>query len=79
MTDLDKNTCKCSEVEWECWLKEYDSEHPDVSPSLWFSTKCASCGAATFTPLSDLDESTIPKHILERGLKGLKRIGEERS
>lgn len=68
---METNGCKCVEVKWECWIKEYDSGKP-VAPSLWFSTECVSCGATTFTPHSELDESTIPRHILERGLKGLR-------
>jgi len=76
---MDKNTCQCVEVAWECWIKEYDSDVPDVPPSLWFSTECASCGAKTFRSHAELDESAIPKDILERGLKGMKRAGEEKA
>ncbi|MBI2400156.1 MAG: hypothetical protein HYV23_03740 [Deltaproteobacteria bacterium] len=74
---MEKKNCQCVELIWESWIKEYDSDQPDFTPSLWFSTECASCGAKTFTPHAELDESTIPEHILERGLKGLKRWGGE--
>ncbi len=69
---MDKLACQCRELIWECWIKEYDSDVPDVLPSLWFSTECASCGAKTFKPHAEIDESVIPENILERGLKGLK-------
>lgn len=74
---MDKKTCQCMEVKWECWVKEYDSDQIDFTPTLWFSTECASCGATAFMPHAELDESAIPKDILERGLKGLKRFGED--
>lgn len=75
---MDEKTCKCLEVKWECWIKEYDSNQPDIAPSLWFSTECVLCGATNFTPHAEIDESTIPKEILERGLKGLKRWWEDK-
>lgn len=73
---MDKKNCRCTEVKWECWIKEYDSDQIDFTPALWFSTECVLCGATDFKPHGELDESTIPKDILERGLKGLKRWGE---
>lgn len=75
---MEKKNCQCVELIWESWIKEYDSDQPDFTPSLWFSTECVSCGAKTFTPHGDLDESTIPEHILERGLKGLKMFGKDK-
>ena len=76
---MEEKSCKCAEVKWECWIKEYDSDRPDFAPALWFSTECAACGAADFKPHSEIDESTIPKEILERGLKGLKLFAAERA
>ncbi len=75
---MEEKSCKCLEVKWECWIKEYDSDRPDFAPALWFSTECAACGATDFKPHSEIDESTIPKEILERGLKGLKLFAVER-
>lgn len=75
---MDKDVCECVELIWECWIKEYDSDIPSVAPSLWFSTECASCGAKTFKPHAELDESAIPENILERGLMGLRRFGEKK-
>ena len=75
---MEKKNCQCIDVKWESWIKEYDSDQPDFTPGLWFSTECASCGAKTFTPHGDLDESAIPQNILERGLKGLKRFSEDK-
>lgn len=73
---MDNKTCRCPDVRWECWIKEYDSDQPDFTPALWFSTECASCGKTDFKPHCELDESAIPKDILERGLKGLKMWGK---
>ncbi len=73
---MDNNDCRCLEVKWECWIKEYDSDQPDFTPALWFSTLCLSCGKTDFKAHGELDESGIPKEVLERGLKGLKRWGE---
>lgn len=75
---MDMDVCRCVELTWECWVKEYDSDIPDVAPTLWFSTECATCGAKTFKPLAELDESEIPVDILERGRKGLRRLGEKK-
>ena len=62
-------TCPCSnKLNWECWIKVDHSDKPGIPSGLWFSSECVSCGKKTFTPHSDLDESTIPKDILERGL-----------
>lgn len=72
---MDGKTCKCVEVKWECWVKEYDSDDPGFVPGLWFSTECLSCGATDFIPHAGLDESAIPREVLERGLKWLKRQG----
>lgn len=73
---MDKNTCKCVEFKWECWIKEYDSNQPDIVPSLWFSTECVSCGKTDFIQHGEVDESLVPEHILERGLLGLKKYRE---
>lgn len=75
---MDKKTCECVEFKWECWIKEYDSNQPDIIPSLWFSKECVLCGELNYIPHSEVDESIVPKHIIERGLLGLKRYREEK-
>ena len=76
---MDKKSCQCVELKWECWIKEYDSDNPDFITGLWFSTECAACGDMQFIPHAELDESKIPKEILARGLAWLKRQEEEKS
>lgn len=76
---MDSKTCQCIELKWECWIKEYDSNNPDLVPGLWFSIECASCGEMKFFPHAEVDESSVPKEILARGMAWLKRQREKES